>query len=48
MDTSLICKGATLYLPVQVDGTLSAFGALHAAMGDGEIMVSVVEGYRVR
>lgn len=43
MDTTLIGPGSTLYLPVQVDGGLLAMGDLHAAMGDGEIMVSGVE-----
>ncbi|SHE94039.1 acetamidase/formamidase family protein [Desulforamulus putei] len=43
MDTTLIAAGSTLYLPVQVDGALLAMGDLHAAMGDGEIMVSGVE-----
>ncbi|MGF7185874.1 amidase [Desulfitispora alkaliphila] len=43
MDTKLIATGSTLYLPVQVDGGLIAIGDLHAAMGDGEIMVSGVE-----
>lgn len=43
MDCTLIKPGAILYLPVQVDGGLLALGDLHAAMGDGEIMVSGVE-----
>ncbi|GAB6181658.1 acetamidase/formamidase family protein [Desulfotomaculum defluvii] len=43
MDTTLIKSGSTLYLPVQIDGALLAMGDLHAAMGDGEIMVSGVE-----
>ncbi|MTI81818.1 MAG: acetamidase [Firmicutes bacterium] len=43
MDTTLICPGSTLYLPVQVEGALLAMGDLHAAMGNGEIMVSGVE-----
>jgi len=43
MDTTLIKPGATLYLPVQVQGALFALGDLHAVMGDGEIMVSGVE-----
>jgi len=43
MDNTLITAGATLYLPVQVEGGLLALGDLHAAMGDGEIMVSGVE-----
>ncbi|MDD9302326.1 MAG: acetamidase/formamidase family protein [Desulfobacter sp.] len=43
MDTTLIKPGATVYFPVQVQGGLLAMGDLHAAMGDGEIMVSGVE-----
>ncbi len=43
MDTTLIAPGSTLYLPVQVEGALLAMGDLHAAMGDGEIMVSGIE-----
>lgn len=37
MDTTLITEGATLYLPVEVDGALLAMGDCHAGMGDGEI-----------
>lgn len=43
MDTTLIKAGSTLYLPVQVEGALLAMGDLHAAMGDGEIMISGIE-----
>lgn len=43
MDTTLIKSGSTLYLPVQVEGALLALGDLHAAMGNGEIMVTGVE-----
>ena len=43
MDTRLIGEGATLYLPVQVEGALLAAGDLHAAMGDGEVAVTGVE-----
>lgn len=43
MDTTLIRPDSTVYFPVQVDGALLAMGDLHAAMGDGEIMVSGVE-----
>ncbi|WP_028273408.1 acetamidase/formamidase family protein [Atopococcus tabaci] len=38
MDTTRIAEGASLYLPVNVEGALLAMGDLHAAMGDGEIM----------
>ena len=37
LDSRLIRKGATVYLPVQVPGGLLAMGDLHAAMGDGEV-----------
>jgi amidase len=37
MDCRQIKKGATLYLPVFVEGALLAMGDLHALMGDGEI-----------
>ncbi|ABR49072.1 Acetamidase/Formamidase [Alkaliphilus metalliredigens QYMF] len=43
MDNKKIKKATTLYLPVFVEGGLLAIGDLHAAMGDGEIMVSGVE-----
>ncbi len=36
MDTTLLKEGATLYLPVFVEGGLFGLGDLHAAMGDGE------------
>ena len=43
MDTRLIKKGTTLYLPVNVKGALLAMGDLHAVMGDGEVSVTGVE-----
>lgn len=43
MDNSEIREGATLYLPVAVDGALFGCGDLHAVMGDGEISVSGAE-----
>ncbi|MDR1571332.1 MAG: acetamidase/formamidase family protein [Clostridiales Family XIII bacterium] len=43
MDCSLIKEGATLYLPVQVDGGLLALGDLHAAQGDGESFYTGLE-----
>jgi amidase len=43
LDTRLIAEGATLYLPVAVEGALLAAGDLHAAMGDGEVAVTGVE-----
>lgn len=43
MDTKVIGKGSTVYLPVAVPGALLAMGDLHALMGDGEVMMCGVE-----
>jgi amidase len=43
MDCLLIAAGASLYLPVGVEGALFGAGDLHAAMGDGEIVVCGAE-----
>jgi amidase len=43
MDCKMIKEGASLYLPVNVEGALLAIGDLHAAMGDGEIMGAGLE-----
>ena len=43
MDTKVIKEGSTLYLPVNVPGAMLAMGDLHAAMGDGEVVVTGVE-----
>ncbi len=43
MDCNRITEGTVLYLPVNVDGALLAMGDLHAAMGDGEIVICGVE-----
>ena len=43
MDCTRIGEGATLYLPVNVEGALLAMGDLHALMGDGEVEVCGVE-----
>ena len=43
MDNKRIKEGASLYFPVFHDGALFSFGDVHAAMGDGEVMVSGVE-----
>jgi len=43
MDCTLIAAGASLYLPVGVEGALFGAGDLHAAMGDGEIVVCGAE-----
>ena len=37
MDIQEVCKGSTVYLPVQVDGALLHIGDVHALQGDGEI-----------
>lgn len=37
MDNTMITTGASLYLPIFVDGALFSLGDLHAVMGDGEI-----------
>ena len=41
MDNTAITTGATLYFPVAVEGALFGCGDMHAAMGDGEISVSL-------
>ncbi len=43
MDCTMIRQGASLYLSVGVDGALFGAGDLHAAMGDGEIVVCGAE-----
>jgi amidase len=43
LDCRLVTTGNTLYLPVAVPGALLGIGDLHAAMGDGEIMLTGVE-----
>ena len=43
MDNTMMRKGATLFLPVYVEGALAAVGDVHAAMGDGEINCSAIE-----
>ncbi len=43
MDTKVITKGSTVYLPVSVRGALLALGDLHALMGDGEVLMCGVE-----
>lgn len=47
IDTTMIKEGATVYLPVFVEGGLLAVGDFHAAMGDGEsfYMGLETEGY---
>lgn len=43
MDNKLLTAGATLYLPVQVEGALFSTGDTHAAQGDGEVCVTAIE-----
>jgi amidase len=43
MDCRLITSGASLYLTVAVEGALFGAGDLHAAMGDGEVVVCGAE-----
>jgi amidase len=43
MDTRQITVGASVYLPVNVPGALLCVGDLHAAMGDGEVVVCGAE-----
>jgi acetamidase/formamidase len=43
MDTRQLVQGATLYLPVQVEGGLFSCGDAHAAQGDGEVCVTGIE-----
>src|ERR671931_1094261 len=43
MDTRQLTRGATLYLPVQVEGALFSCGDAHAAQGDGEVCVTGLE-----
>jgi amidase len=43
LDTTDICSGSKLYLPVLVDGALFGVGDVHATMGDGEVCGTGVE-----
>lgn len=43
MDTKEIVAGATLYLPVEVEGANLSLGDVHAVMGDGEVAVCGAE-----
>lgn len=45
MDTALIRKGATVYLPVFHPGALLALGDVHMLMGDGEVNGQGIEAY---
>ena len=43
LDIRHLTRGATLYLPVQVEGALFSAGDGHAAQGDGEVCVTAIE-----
>ena len=43
IDINLLQPGATLYLPVQVDGALAYVGDPHFAQGDGEVALTAME-----
>ena len=43
IDTKHLVKGASLYLPVYVDGAKFSCGDPHGAQGDGEVCVSAIE-----
>lgn len=43
MDSQIITKGTTVWLPVRVPGALLGMGDLHAIMGDGEVMATGLE-----
>lgn len=43
LDTTLLGEGASLYLPVNVEGALLSMGDMHSSMGDGEIMGTGLE-----
>ena len=43
MDSRIITKGVSVYLPVKCKGALLAMGDVHAGMGDGEISETGIE-----
>jgi acetamidase/formamidase len=43
IDCKLLVAGATLYLPIPVDGALVSAGDGHAAQGDGEVSGTAIE-----
>ncbi len=43
MDVRQLTAGATLYLPVEVDGALFSVGDAHGVQGDGEVCITAVE-----
>lgn len=44
LDTRQLGPGATLYLPIEVEGALFGVGDTHAAQGDGEVCGTAIEG----
>jgi len=44
LDTRQLGPGATLYLPVEVEGALFGVGDTHGAQGDGEVCGTAIEG----
>jgi acetamidase/formamidase len=43
MDTRQLVRGATLYLPIQVEGAMFSCGDAHGCQGDGEVCVTGLE-----
>ena len=43
MDNKELVAGATLYLPIHVDGALFSVGDGHGAQGDGEVCITAIE-----
>ena len=43
MDIPLLRPGATLFLPVEIEGALFGLGDIHAAQGHGEIIGGAIE-----
>ena len=43
LDVKQIGEGATLYLPVEVEGAMLGIGDTHAAQGDGEVCGTAIE-----
>lgn len=43
MDCKELVEGATLYLPIQVEGALFSCGDAHAVQGDGEVCLTALE-----
>jgi len=43
MDIKQLTAGATLYLPIEVEGALFSVGDAHGAQGDGEVCLTAIE-----